>query len=253
MARRKKLGKNLGAFVTTTADAAENLNVLSWGKSGAGKTYLAGTASRPFIIAAESGTMTLAEKGFPMIALSNDVEIYDTIQYIIKAARNKEIIADEDGNQIVDFNNVDTIVLDSITKLNELLIKEIEEEVGHKLQLQDWGLLRSRIQDCVCSLNSLPYDTHQTMGEAVGTDQEDEDKIEILPNFQGSFKHNVFYEFDFVLYHEYEKRGSSEKYVVHTKPYKGRVAKARIGLPAKIENCTFTKLKDAVSAARGAK
>ncbi len=93
MARKRQ--RDFGAVVQSSAKPLDKtVNVLAWGPPGSGKTTLIGTAPKPFVLAAEKGMLTLADKDIPFIWLDPEYEIYDTVINVLNKARRKEKILD---------------------------------------------------------------------------------------------------------------------------------------------------------------
>lgn len=235
-------------LTSTKAPDKLYLSIALWGKTGAGKTHFMGTAPNLFVLAAEPGTLTLVGKDVTVFPLSKEMPIFETVKFIIRSARDKEVLADEDGNVLIDWTKIETFGIDSASKLNELIIEEVKRQTGHpQLQQPDWGIVRSRMQEIVTEIIDLPMHKISTSGEAVREDKEDEDSMEVTVNMQGGYRNQYFHEFDFVLYLEERTRGKNRSYITHTSKYRGRVAKTRVTLPSEIENCNFQTLEEAVA------
>ena len=234
--------------VTSTGTGEDkSVDLCIWGNPGSGKTNFIGTASRPFIIASEDGTLTLRDKDIPMLLLKDGESIFERVSQLLRSAiENKEEF----------WKDIDTICIDSVSHLNALLIKELKKQTGHQqLQQNDWGVLYTKIETIVSLLHASPFDTIVTAGEAVRASQEDGDELEVTVNMQGGYRNDFFYPYDFVLYAEERIRGANRTYVMHTQTFHGRKAKIRkpesAPAPAKeITNCTFGMIKDMIESYR---
>ena len=191
--------------------------------------------------------LTIVGNSIPFIQLDPEYEIFNTVMAILNSARKGEKVLDEQGKVLVDFSDVETIAVDSITKLNDLLIQEIEE-VNGVMRMQDWGVLRSRIASINSTLMSLKYNTLITGGEAIKDDQEDADKVRATLNMQGGYRDVIMYEYDFNIYMKTIPRGRSVKYMAYTQDMNKRTAKSRADLDPEIENLTYTMIAEAVKA-----
>jgi hypothetical protein len=125
--------------------------------------------------------------------------------------------------------------------LNSRLKKEILESGSIRNAQKDlWGVLLDQIKDCVLQLIDMDYHIIVTVGEAVKTDEMDSDEKIITYNFQGSFRNEIGYLFDFNLYMVKEQRGRNTVYKCFTNDENNRTAKARIGgLPKEMTNPSF--------------
>lgn len=85
------------------------LKILVCGPSGSGKTHFAGTFPRPYFFDVDDGMLTLRGK---------DVE-YDTF--------SKYADLETMANRLENDNNYDTLVIDSLTRLSDLLMDRIQE------------------------------------------------------------------------------------------------------------------------------
>jgi len=236
--------------VNSTADVANTkLNILLWGKPGTGKTHFIGTAPRPFVIAAENGTLTLHKQKIPYIQLTDDMAVFDWVMQIIKSAEAKEKIEDDDGNILVNFAEVDTIAVDSIWKLNEMLLEELCEKSGKgKATFDEWGMLLSEMSKIIGKLIASDYHIICTNGEAIKTDQLDESEKTVEFNMRGSYRTQIAYEFDFNLYMVAKSRGARMEYIANTVDENKRTAKSRVKLEKSIKDPDFGKLHTAVIA-----
>lgn len=233
----------------TDRDEDRYLHVCVWGPPHSGKTSFGGTAENPFFLAPEDGTISVSNRHYPMLKLQDGKPTYELCRSVLlDALESKGFFAE---------NIIKTFVLDSVTKLNRLLINEIKIQTGHKvLQQNDWGVLYSRIEDIVSLVNSLPMDTIITSGEAVKTDPEDDAEQLVTVNMQGGFRNDFFDEFDYVLNSEERKRGNTPPtYWMWTQTHRGRKAKFRkpkeaTPPPADIQDCTFAMIKEMVESYR---
>lgn len=241
MAVRKKLSRNWGEQVKMTNDVkGKKVKMLVSGGPGSGKTHLFSTAPNPFVMATEDGVLTLHKFEIPYIKIDDGMAVYEDFLEILRAAREKRVI-DMGGGKVLDFNKIETICLDSVWMLNSRLKKEIMESGSiRNAQKELWGVLLDQIKDCVLQLIDLDYHIIVTVGEAVKNDEMDSDEKIITYNFQGSFRNEIGYLFDFNLYMVKELRGRNVVYKCFTNDEDNRTAKARIGgLPKEMINPSF--------------
>ncbi len=228
---RKRVGRAWAESVKQTSNIADKkLNILLWGASGSGKTRFMGGAKKPFIIAAEDGVLTLKDKDIPYYLLKSDEKVYDTVLAIIDSAKKKL-----DG-----FEEIETICIDSLWKLNQMLFDEILDEAGLEKagSFAEWGVLQTRISKVVSALLAMDYHIVASVGEKL---KEDKLTEALLPafNFSGSYADQVAYEFDFNLYLTTKAKGHRLEYVAYSKPENKRNAKSRVDLPREIKDLSF--------------
>lgn len=238
---RKRLGRNWGENIKMTNDVKDKkVKMLVSGGPGSGKTHLFSTAPNPFVIATEDGVLTLHKFAIPYIKLDDTMAVYEDFLEILRAAREKRKIEMKDGT-ILDFAKIETLCLDSVWMLNSRLKKEILESGSIRNAQKDlWGVLLDQIKDCVLQLIDMDYHIIVTVGEAVKTDEMDAEEKVITYNFQGSFRNEIGYLFDFNLYMVKEPRGRNTIYKCYTNDENNRSAKARIGgLPKEMIDPSF--------------
>lgn len=241
---RKKLGRDWGSQIKMTDNVTDRkLKILLSGEPGSGKTYFIKGAPKPFVLAAEDGTLTLHQFSIPYIRITDDMLVYEDFLTILETIRDRKKMTMADGS-IVDFGLIETIALDSVWMLNARLKKEILETVNVRNAQKDlWGILLDRISDCVLKILDMDYNIIATVGEAVKADELDSDEKVVTYNFQGSFRNQIGYLFDFNLYMVKEQRGRNTIYKCYTNDENNRSAKARIGgLPKEIVDPTFEKI-----------
>lgn len=117
--------------ITSTRDTSSKVKVLCYGEAGLGKTVLASTAPNPLILSAEAGLLSIADKDIPVIEISTVQDIMDAYQFITEAEEAKKF---------------DTICLDSISEIGEVLLHKLKKE--EKDARQAYG----RLNDDMASL-----------------------------------------------------------------------------------------------------
>lgn len=179
----------------------------------------------------------------PYVTIDESMNVYDTIMAIMDDARKGT------ANEIVDFSQVDTIVLDSVWKLSDLLLEESMERTNttSKANYDNWGELLTKMTKIVGGFASLDYHFIATSGEAVKQDAMDEDESIVTFNFSGSFRDKLPYMFDFNLYLKAQKRGNQVNYVANTMEENGRTAKSRVSMPRQIVDPSFDKIQEFVT------
>jgi hypothetical protein len=172
---------------------SENIQVnsLSIGDSGKGKTYFAGTIcdhGKPFVIDAEGGLGTICDKDFDYVAINSYEELEQAYGLFMQTYKEK---------------GYTHLVIDSITRLQQYLAFRINKD--GKLTQAQWGevlaTLRKMTDGITKQLKEKGIHLHMT---AMAMESKDEltGQTKIFPNIQGAFKFDLAGYFDIVLYHD---------------------------------------------------
>lgn len=239
---RTRVGRAWSDNVRQTSNVADKrLNILLWGRPGTGKTLFMGTAPKPFIIASEDGVLTLHDKEIPYYVLSPEEKVFDTVMQIIDDARKS----------IGVFEDINTICVDSVWKLNRMILEEIMEESGvTKAQHDQWGELLSRMSKIFSTLLSMDYHVIASVGEQVREDKMTEELKPVF-NMSGSYKDQIAYEFDFNIFLEKKAKGSRVEFLAHALDHDKRNAKSRVALPPTMHDLNFDLVWDTVQSELG--
>lgn len=126
---------------TTTDRAAVNQGVkcLIYGKSGAGKTFLAKTAPTPIILSAESGILSLRDVSMPMIVIKTVAELAEVHQWALNSAEARYF---------------ETLYLDSISEIGEVILANAKAQV--KDPRQAYGELIEKTLATIKAFRDLP-------------------------------------------------------------------------------------------------
>lgn len=90
----------------------DGIKTIVFGKSGIGKTTLLGTAPRPIILSCESGLLSLKGQDIPYIEINTVHDIYEAYEYLVNG----------EGGEMYD-----TICLDSISEIAEVMLAELKK------------------------------------------------------------------------------------------------------------------------------
>lgn len=115
------------------------VKALIYGPAGSGKTVFAGTAQKALFGSAEAGLLSIAEKSPSFVQINSFKDLMALYLYL----------KDED-------HDYETVIIDSITEINEIIKLDIEKRTGHALQLQDWGEVAQKIADILRKFRDLP-------------------------------------------------------------------------------------------------
>lgn len=99
--------------ITSTKDVStDGVKALVYGKAGIGKTTLMATAPSPIILSAEAGLLSLAGQDIPVIETKSVQDIYDAYEFLTESEESKKY---------------ETICLDSITEIGEVLLSQLKK------------------------------------------------------------------------------------------------------------------------------
>lgn len=174
--------------IKTFTPKDHKIKALIYGPSGAGKTYFTGTAEKTLYASAEGGLLSIKDKMPEFVEIKSLRDLREVYQFLSQSGHKYE-----------------TLVIDSITEINEIIKAEIETKTGHTMQLQDWGTLSKNIRDIFRQLRDLPINLILIAQESYITD---EDKIKkVVPSLNGKAATEVAYFMDIVGYINIESDG----------------------------------------------
>lgn len=180
----------------------------------------------------------------PYVTIDATMNVYDTIMAVLDDARKGV------ANDLVDFAEIDTIILDSVFKTSDLLMDELCEMAGitGKPQFEQWGELLNRMTKIIDGFVASDYNFIATSGESYRQDEMDEDETNVTFNFSGSYRNRLPYAFDFNLYMVAKKKGLATQYLAYTQEENKRTAKSRVQMPRQILDPSYSQLREFVEA-----
>ena len=137
-----------------------NLKVLIWGEAKSGKTTFAATFPRPFFFDLDNGMLTLAGKNIEYETYNGD-----------KGYRKFRI----DLPKIAERNDIDTLVIDSLSTMQCFMMEEIQKLSGTfpgTPQIQEYGLQIVKLRKFLYEL--VAYNKHVVL---IGHEQIWQDSI----------------------------------------------------------------------------
>lgn len=166
-----------------------HVKALVYGASGSGKTTFAGTARNAIFASAEGGLMSISDKTPDFVEIRSLKDLMDLHAYL----RNEK-------------HGYETVVIDSISEINEIIKIEIERRTGKSMQLQDWGELAKRIRGILRGFRDLPMHVLFIAQESTETDEQK--IVKFVPQLNGKAATEVAYFMDIVGYLKIEPDGS---------------------------------------------
>lgn len=126
-------------WTTTDRFSSEHgVKICIHGHSKYGKTMLCSTAPRPFIISAEKGLLSLRKFSIPTAEVTSVQELTDVYKWVTTSK---------------DANNFDTICLDSISEIGEVILANALTQV--KDPRQAYGLMAEQLLQVIKAFRDL--------------------------------------------------------------------------------------------------
>jgi hypothetical protein len=239
---RKSIG---GRPITPVKQRSSHLNMLFYGESGTGKTYLAGSADdvpsmRPvLVIDVEGGTETLRT-------------VYPEVESVrVESWRQMQNVYDE-LHRSKD-HGFETVVIDSLTEVQKFNMDQIMAELIERRpdldpdvpSMREWGKNLTQMRKFVRAFRDLPM--HTIFTGLVRTDKDNNDRSLYLPSLSGKLAGEVAAFLDVVCYYYTKstiKDGEEELVrVLLTRKTDKHVAKDRTGnLPKLIPNPSMASI-----------
>lgn len=168
----------------------QKIKTLIYGASGAWKTVFASSAPKPIFLSAESWLLS-TRKELDVVMIKKLDDLRDAYTEL----KNKK---DEYGYE--------TIIIDSITEINDIIKAEIEKRNGRPMQIQDWWELAKTIKTLFKMFRDLDYHVLMIAQEDF---EKDEERIhKIVPMLNGKSATQIAYYMDIVGYIYVEKDGT---------------------------------------------
>jgi hypothetical protein len=219
-----------------------NFNMLLYGRSGVGKTWLAGSAfdvpemKRVLYIDVEGGTLTL-RKDFPQIDVAR-VKTWKDVQAIYD-----ELYAGGHG--------FSTVILDSLTEIQKFNMDQIMVQLLEKADerdmdvpsLREWGKNLEQIRRFVRAFRDLPINVIFTALER--EDKDRKGRPIKLPSLSGKMAGEVAAFLDIVLYYNMKEIDGEQRRLLQSAATESTIAKDRSGkLPPVVVDPTMEMLYD---------
>ena len=194
---------------------SHKIKALIYGASWSGKTSFWSTANNVIYASAEAWLLSVGNKEIDYADIKSMQDLRDLLLYL----KNQK-------------HNYETVVIDSISEINDIIKAEIEKAKWRALQLQDWAVVAKQIEWILREFRSL--DMHVLF---IAQEQEinDEGRIsKIVPSLNWKSATKIAYFMDIVWHMEVLATG---EHAIETLSSPKLLSKDRTGL---IWNTTWT-------------
>ncbi len=165
--------------ITKYKPTQHKIKALIYWSSGAGKTVFSSTAPKPLFISAEGGLLSI-QREVDRIEIRKFADLQQAFKIVSEG---------------VDY---ETIIIDSISEINEIIKNEIEKTKGRQMEIQDRGILSKRIRWILQGFRDLDY---HILLIAQEEEQKDNDKIhKVIPSLNWKSATTIAYFMDIVAY-----------------------------------------------------
>jgi GTPase SAR1 family protein len=157
------------------------IKALVYGASGSGKTSFAGTAPKAIFASAEGGLMSIAHFHPSFVDIRNVDDLKQLLTYL-KTQKHE----------------YQTVIIDSISEINEIIKAGIEQKNGKSMQLQDWQVVQRTLRAIFRGFRDLPMHVLFLCQENMEMDEQKISKI--VPSLNGKAATEIAYFMDIVGY-----------------------------------------------------
>lgn len=183
-----------------------------YGWSWVGKTVFWWTAPKPIFASAENGLLSIVSTLWysPDYVAINSVE---SLQELYKFLKDWS-------------HDYQTLVIDSMTEINEMIKEKIEKKIWRPMQIKEWGELAKQVKWIIRAMRELPIHVILICQEKLSTD-DDGHVINVKPMLNWKNADEIAYMMDIVAYMYINNRGER---IITTSPSEKLVSKDRTWL-----------------------
>jgi hypothetical protein len=248
------MAKRSGIFGDTIEAGKERIVI--YGGSGVGKNYLSAQWPKTIFLDIDKGENRLmASNKLPYLSYKDETQIFQNLTADLRNAIAGKDMFDPEGGPFADRQ---TLVMDSVTKLNEMLYFQVIGESENNLDPADdkatyteYNKLLRRHQIIGKLLKQIALTRNMAVivlaldrlegaeDEKLKREKKDQgvqsgfDRIVGMPDLVGKYRYKISAEFTDVWHLEYS--GNPLKRTLWTVPHNGYFAKSRFALPASID------------------
>lgn len=207
----------------TSEVGIHGIKMVVYGAAGVGKTVLCSTAPNPIIISAEQGLLSLADKEIPFIEVESVQDVGEAFKLL------------------KDNNDFDTICLDSLSEIAEVVLDEFKKDVNDPRQA--YMKLATTFNNMIRNFRDIKDKNIIFTAKQRRIEDEYTGKITLEPFLPGQvLPINLPYLVDEVLYMDIGKSKEGEYRFLQCKPKIGLPVKDRSGKLNEKEPPDLTKM-----------
>lgn len=151
--------------------AMNYLKFLIYGRSGTGKTTLASTSPKPILLIDVNEKGTASILNVPDIYVSYITE-WDEFETLYLHLKEKESA-----------NKYKTVIIDTITSLQDLAIKKVSGEPTTPLTQREWGIVSNMLKTWLLAYRDLPFNVGFIAQDRIIASEEEADEGVISPDW----------------------------------------------------------------------
>lgn len=222
----------MAIVLTTTKKATGFVKALVFGEAGMGKTVLCATAPNPIIISAEAGLLSIADHDIPVIEVKTVQDVMDAYQWVTEDPAAKQF---------------ETICLDSITEIAEVLLTQYKRE--EKDPRKAYGRINDDMSELIRKFRDLKGKHVYFSCKMSRKEDGDSGIVSYKPAMPGNtLINNLPYFFDEVLALRIGKLPSGKEFrYLQTQPELQWPAKDRSGCLEKMEKPDLSYIFDKIA------
>lgn len=157
------------------------IKAVIYGGSGSWKTSFGGSAPKPIFASAEGGLLSIAHINPEYVEIKGLEDLAGLLSFLKTQPHEYE-----------------TVIIDSITEISEIIKRGIEKKSGRAMQIQDFGTLSKKIREILAGFRDLPM--HVLFIAQEKYDKDGDQIIKISPSLNGKSADEIAYFMDIVGY-----------------------------------------------------
>jgi hypothetical protein len=170
-----------------------------YGPSGVGKTTFGSTCPKPIFASAESGLLSIASSRPDYVAVKRIEDLKELLAHLQKPGHGYE-----------------SVVIDSITEISEIIKADIEKRTGKSMQIQDYGTLGKSIRQILRGFRDLPM--HVLFIALEKAEKDEERIIRYVPDLNGKSATDIAQFMDIVGYLTMDPQTLARKVLTQSSP-----------------------------------